>query len=61
MRQFTFLSSLRSACFIAWNSDQLSRKVSWTAPNQPGLVRFWLVLRDFRGGSAFVERAVCVR
>jgi hypothetical protein len=46
---------------IAWDSDQLARKVSWTAPKQPGLVRFWLVLRDFRGGSAFVERAVCVQ
>ena len=46
---------------IAWDSDQLSRNVSWTAPKAAGLVRFWLVLRDFRGGSAFVERAVCVR
>ena len=46
---------------IAWDSDQLSRQVSWTAPKAPGLVRFWLVLRDFRGGSAFVERAVCVQ
>jgi hypothetical protein len=46
---------------IAWDSDQLSRKVSWTAPKEPGLVRFWLVLRDFRGGSAFVERAACVQ
>jgi hypothetical protein len=46
---------------IAWDSDQLSRSVSWTAPDQPGLVRFWLVLRDFRGGSAFVERTACVR
>jgi len=46
---------------IAWDSDQLSRQVSWSAPKEPGLVRFWLVLRDFRGGSAFVERAVCVQ
>ncbi len=46
---------------IAWDSDQLSRKVDWTAPKAPGLVRFWLVLRDFRGGSAFVERGVCVQ
>jgi len=45
---------------IAWDSEQLARQVSWTAPKQPGLVRFWLVLRDFRGGSAFSERAVCV-
>ena len=45
---------------IAWDSDELTRQVSWTAPKAAGLVRFWLVLRDFRGGSAFVERAVCV-
>jgi len=45
---------------IAWDSDELARQVSWTAPRDAGLVRFWLVLRDFRGGGAFVERAVCV-
>lgn len=46
---------------IAWDSAELSRRVSWTAPKEPGLARFWLVLRDFRGGSAFTERAVCVQ
>jgi hypothetical protein len=46
---------------IAWDSDELSRHVTWTAPRDAGLVRFWLVLRDFRGGGAFVERAVCVQ
>lgn len=46
---------------IAWDSTELDRRVEWTAPNEAGLVRFWLVLRDFRGGSAFVERAVCVQ
>lgn len=46
---------------IAWNSSELTRSVEWTAPNEAGLVRVWLVLRDFRGGGAFVERAVCVR
>lgn len=46
---------------IAWDSAELSRQVSWTAPKLPGLVRFWLVLRDFRGGGAFTERAVCVQ
>jgi hypothetical protein len=45
---------------IAWDDDELDRQVSWTAPKEPGLVRLWIVLRDFRGGSAFVERAVCV-
>jgi hypothetical protein len=46
---------------VAWDSEELERQVSWTAPKQPGLVRFWLVLRDFRGGGAFTERAVCVQ
>jgi hypothetical protein len=46
---------------IAWDTDELRRDVTWTAPQEPGLARFWLVLRDFRGGSAFVERAVCVQ
>jgi hypothetical protein len=46
---------------IAWDSDELSREVTWTAPQEPGLTRFWIVLRDFRGGSAFVERSACVQ
>jgi hypothetical protein len=46
---------------IAWDTDELSREVTWTAPLEPGLARFWLVLRDFRGGSAFVERSACVQ
>lgn len=46
---------------IAWDSSALDREVSWTAPKERGLVRFWLVVRDFRGGGAFTERAVCVQ
>ena len=46
---------------VAWDSGELVRRSAWTAPKRAGLVRFWLVLRDFRGGSDFVERAVCVR
>lgn len=46
---------------IAWDSTELDRRVEWTAPAQAGLVRFWLVLRDFRGGSAIASRAVCVQ
>jgi hypothetical protein len=45
---------------IAWDSDELLRRTTWKAPKQAGLVRFWLVLRDFRGGGDFVERSVCV-
>jgi hypothetical protein len=46
---------------IAWDTDELRREVTWTAPQTPGLTRFWIVLRDFRGGSAFVERSACVQ
>jgi hypothetical protein len=46
---------------IAWDSGELSRSVTWKAPETPGLVRFWLILRDFRGGSAFAQRAACVK
>jgi hypothetical protein len=45
---------------IAWDSNELARTTTWTAPREPGLVRFWLVLRDFRGGTAFAPRSVCV-
>ena len=46
---------------IAWDSDELRREVSWTAPNAPGLSRVWFMLRDFRGGGAFTTRSVCVQ
>jgi hypothetical protein len=46
---------------IAWDSDELERRVSWKVPDQPGLARAWLMLRDFRGGGAFTTRAVCVK
>lgn len=46
---------------IAWDSDELSRQVTWKAPETPGLVRVWFMLRDLRGGGAFAERAVCVK
>jgi hypothetical protein len=46
---------------IAWDSDELFRTTTWIAPKQTGLARFWLVLRDFRGGSDFLQRSVCVR
>ncbi len=46
---------------IAWDSRELLRSVTWKAPSRSGFVRFWLILRDFRGGGAFAERSVCVR
>jgi len=46
---------------IAWNDESLERRVDWKAPREPGLSRLWLVLRDFRGGGAFTERAICVK
>ena len=35
--------------------------VSWTAPDTPQQVRLWVVLRDGRGGTAWLEKAVQVR
>jgi hypothetical protein len=42
----------------------ISTNIDWIAPADLGpggrLVRFWFVIRDLRGGSDFVERALCV-
>jgi hypothetical protein len=46
---------------VAWDSHDLLRRVDWKAPSEPGLARIWFVLRDFRGGGAFAERAICVK
>jgi hypothetical protein len=45
---------------IAWDSGELLRRTTWKAPKNAGLIRFWLILRDLRGGGDFVERSVCV-
>jgi hypothetical protein len=62
LSRFTTAGDLsRAFDAVAWDSHELLRRASWTAPAQAGLVRFWTVLRDFRGGGEFAERAVCVR
>ena len=42
----------------------ISTNIEWIAPGDATpagrLVRFWFVIRDLRGGSDFVERALCV-
>jgi hypothetical protein len=38
-------------------------RVEWTAPGaapDSGVVRFFFVVRDSRGGTDWLERAVCV-
>jgi hypothetical protein len=30
----------------------------WTAPDQPGPVHLWIVLRDSRGGTAWAEEVL---
>jgi len=46
------------------NDSAAPLSLSWespkTAPAEGQLVRFWFVLRDLRGGSDFVERALCL-
>lgn len=49
---------------IAPDSPDIRTDLDWKAPGDAGagglLVRFWFVVRDLRGGSDFVERALCV-
>jgi len=51
--------------FTVFHADQndLTASVSWKAPDTAppsGLVRFFFVVRDSRGGTDWLERAVCV-
>ena len=55
----------RAFSYVSADDSELSVSVAWQAPGgdiEEGgrLVRFFFVVRDFRGGSAFTERAVCV-
>ncbi len=70
------LTTRREALLVSWfattgsftsdrsdvreGDDRVSAGNSWTAPTQPGLFFLWAVLRDSRGGSAFVERPIDV-
>jgi hypothetical protein len=42
---------------VVETDERTSQTNRWTAPEQPGRVVFWAVLRDSRGGTAYVERA----
>jgi hypothetical protein len=45
------------------NVDDLRTRVTWKAPKSvppDGFVRLYFVVRDLRGGSDFIERAVCI-
>jgi hypothetical protein len=54
----------RAFSYVGPEQAELSANVGWKAPGNPAeggtLVRFFFVVRDFRGGSAFTERALCV-
>jgi hypothetical protein len=54
----------RAFSYVAAEQAELGASVDWKAPGNPAeggtLVRFFFVVRDFRGGSAFTERALCV-
>lgn len=39
---------------------ELSTENVWTAPTEPGIVHFWIVVRDSRGGLDFAEASVSV-
>ncbi len=51
--------------FSIYEGDTTDQTVEWTPPTgaeapPDGLVHFWLVVRDGRGGNAWAERALCV-
>lgn len=44
----------------ALRSTDLDPAVDWTAPAEAGLVRFWIVVRDGRGGTGWLARSLQV-
>jgi hypothetical protein len=54
------ISSLRSTDTTA-TGQSAPTWVEWTAPADGGDVRFWVVLRDGRGGTAWLQRSTEVR
>ena len=54
------ISSLRSTDTTA-TGEAAPTWVDWTVPDAGGPVRLWVVVRDGRGGTAFLERQVTVR
>ena len=54
------ISSLRSTDTTA-TGESAPTWVDWTAPDAGGPVTFWVVVRDGRGGTAFLERKVTVK
>lgn len=54
----------RAFSYVSGDDGELSVDVDWKAPGRAEdggqLVRFFFVVRDLRGGSAFTERALCV-
>ncbi|TMA17785.1 MAG: hypothetical protein E6J85_16250 [Deltaproteobacteria bacterium] len=53
------LSSLRSTDTTA-TGEPADTFVDWTAPSATGPLRLWVVVRDGRGGTAFLERSISV-
>jgi hypothetical protein len=61
---FTTAGKLERAFTVFEASDtNLVARVSWKAPSevpQDGFARIFFVVRDLRGGSDWIERAVCI-
>jgi hypothetical protein len=61
---FTTAGTLDRTFSVFEASDaRLATRVSWKAPKSApddGVVRFFFVVRDLRGGADWIERAVCV-
>ncbi len=61
LSHFTTAGELeRAFTMLSAEDTNLARTISWQAPAREGLVRFFFVVRDLRGGSDWAERAVCV-
>ncbi|HET9953714.1 MAG TPA: hypothetical protein VFQ61_04405 [Polyangiaceae bacterium] len=49
---------------LSWSEENTGVRVPWSAPatvEAPGTrAHFWIVLRDERGGTAYIERSVCL-
>jgi hypothetical protein len=54
----------RAFSVVAPENERAVVRVAWRAPNtasaEERLVRFFLIVRDLRGGSDWIERAVCI-
>ena len=52
--------SIRTETDTTATGEPADTFVDWTAPSATGPLRLWVVVRDGRGGTAFLERSISV-